>query len=65
MVGSIQAVAREMGVRLLLHSTGAEAEDELAMLRDLKQRFVDGLILVLAADHRGARRASSSARRRR
>ena len=55
MVGSIQAVAREMGVRLLLHSTGAEAEDELAMLRDLKQRFVDGLILVLAADHRGAR----------
>jgi LacI family transcriptional regulator len=45
MVWSIQAVAREMGVRLLLHSTGAEAEDELAMLRDLKQRFVDGLIL--------------------
>ena len=25
------------------------------MVRDLKQRFVDGLILVLAADHRGAR----------
>src|SRR4051794_10788543 len=46
MVGSIQAVAREMGVRLLLHSTGAEQEDELAMVRDLKQRFVDGLILV-------------------
>jgi LacI family transcriptional regulator len=45
MVGSIQAVAREAGVRLLLHSTGADAEDELAMLRDLKQRFVDGLIL--------------------
>jgi LacI family transcriptional regulator len=46
MVGAIQSVAREMGVRLLLHSTGAEAADELAMLRDLKQRFVDGLILV-------------------
>jgi len=46
MVGSIQAVAREMGVRLLLHSTGADAEDELAMVRDLKRRFVDGLILV-------------------
>jgi LacI family transcriptional regulator len=45
MVGSIQAVARDAGVRLLLHSTGADAEDELAMLRDLKQRFVDGLIL--------------------
>jgi LacI family transcriptional regulator len=46
MVGSIQAVAREIGVRLLLHSTGAEAEDELAMVRDLKRRHVDGLILV-------------------
>jgi LacI family transcriptional regulator len=46
MVGAIQAVSREMGVRLLLHSTGAEAQDELAMIRDLKQRFVDGLILV-------------------
>jgi LacI family transcriptional regulator len=46
MVSSIQAVAREMGVRLLLHWTGAEQEDELAMVRDLKQRFVDGLILV-------------------
>src|SRR5262245_29458382 len=41
MVGSIQAVAREVGVRLLLHSTGADAADERAMVRDLKQRFVD------------------------
>ena len=51
----------------MLHSTGADAEDELAMLRDLKQRFVDGLILVLAADHRGARgraRARGGARDR-
>src|SRR5262245_46287596 len=46
MVGSIQAVAREVGVRLMLHSTGADAEDELEMLRDLKRRFVDGLIIV-------------------
>ena len=46
MVGSIQAVAREVGVRLLLHSTGADAEDELAMVRDLKRRHVDGLLLV-------------------
>jgi LacI family transcriptional regulator len=45
MVGSIQEVARERGLRLLLHSTGADAEDELAMVRDLKHRFVDGLIL--------------------
>lgn len=46
MVGSIQEVARARGWRLMLHSTGADAEDELAMLRDLKHRFVDGLILV-------------------
>jgi LacI family transcriptional regulator len=45
MVGSIQVVARAAGSRLMLHSTGADAEDELAMLRDLKRRFVDGLIL--------------------
>ena len=45
MVGSIQEVAQARGLRLLLHSTGADAEDELAMLRDLKHRFVDGLIL--------------------
>jgi LacI family transcriptional regulator len=45
MVGSIQEVARARGWRLMLHSTGADAEDELAMVRDLKHRFVDGLIL--------------------
>lgn len=45
MVGSIQEVARVSGVRLLLHSTGADADDELAMVRDLKHRYVDGLIL--------------------
>lgn len=45
MVGQIQEVTRAHGLRLLLHSTGADAEDELAMVRDLKHRFVDGLIL--------------------
>ena len=45
MVGQIQEVTRARGLRLLLHSTGADAEDELAMVRDLKHRFVDGLIL--------------------
>ena len=45
MVSSIQEVARVRGVRLLLHSTGADLEDELAMVRDLKHRHVDGLIL--------------------
>jgi LacI family transcriptional regulator len=45
MVGSIQEVVRARGLRLMLHSTGADAGDELAMVRDLKHRFVDGLIL--------------------
>jgi LacI family transcriptional regulator, galactose operon repressor len=45
MVASIQEVARDQGLRLMLHSTGADADDELAMIRDLKHRFVDGLIL--------------------
>ncbi|MEO5575033.1 MAG: LacI family DNA-binding transcriptional regulator [Gaiellaceae bacterium] len=45
MVGSIQEVARGSGVRLLLHSTGADLDDELGMVRDLKHRYVDGLIL--------------------
>ena len=45
MVAAIQEVARGSGVRLLLHSTGAEPDDELAMVRDLKHRYVDGLIL--------------------
>lgn len=45
MVESIQDVVRARGLRLMLHSTGADAEDELAMVRDLKHRYVDGLIL--------------------
>jgi LacI family transcriptional regulator len=45
MIGSIQDVAQARGWRLMLHSTGADTEDELAMIRDLKHRFVDGLIL--------------------
>ena len=45
MVASIQEVARVAGVRLLLHSTGADSDDELAMIRDLRHRHVDGLIL--------------------
>jgi LacI family transcriptional regulator len=45
MIGSIQDVARARGWRLMLHSTGADMEDELAIVRDLKHRFVDGLIL--------------------
>jgi LacI family transcriptional regulator len=45
MVSSIQEVARAAGWRLMLHSTNSDVEDELAIVRDLKQRFVDGLIL--------------------
>jgi LacI family transcriptional regulator len=45
MVSSIQEVARAAGWRLMLHSTGSDIDDELAIVRDLKQRFVDGLIL--------------------
>ena len=45
MVSSIQQVARAHGVRLLLHSTDGDTEDELALLRDLKQRYVDGVII--------------------
>lgn len=45
MVSSIQHVARAQGWRLMLHSTDADEEDELELLRDLKRRWVDGLIL--------------------
>jgi LacI family transcriptional regulator len=45
MVGSIAQVARAHGSRLILHSTDASAGDELAFLADLKQRYVDGLVL--------------------
>jgi LacI family transcriptional regulator len=45
MVSAIQEVARASGLRLLLHSTDGDVADELALLEDLKQRYVDGLIL--------------------
>lgn len=45
MVGSIAQVARANGSRLILHSTDGNADDELSFLADLKQRYVDGLIL--------------------
>jgi LacI family transcriptional regulator len=45
MVGSIQQVARAHGSRLILHSTDGLIDDELGFLADLKQRYVDGLIL--------------------
>ena len=63
MVGSIQEVARLAGFRLLLHSTGADPADELAMVRDLKHRFVDGLILAslhLTQEHAAALSVSAA-----
>jgi LacI family transcriptional regulator len=45
MVGSIQQVVRANGSRLILHSTDGDVGDELGFLADLKQRYVDGLIL--------------------
>ncbi|GGO51173.1 LacI family transcriptional regulator [Streptomyces daqingensis] len=45
MVRQIQTIAKEAGYRLLLHSTDAVVEDELAVLRSLADRTSDGLIL--------------------
>lgn len=45
MVREIQAVTRVAGYRLLLHSTDAVIEDELAVVRSLGDRTSDGLIL--------------------
>ena len=45
MVRSIQRVLRAAGYRLVLHSTDADVEEELEVLRGLGQRYVDGLIL--------------------
>jgi LacI family transcriptional regulator len=45
MVRQIQAVAKPLGYRLLLHSTDAVAEDELDVVRSLADRTSDGLIL--------------------
>jgi LacI family transcriptional regulator len=44
MVAAIQEVVR--GSRLVLHSTGGDLDEELAIVRDLQRRFADGLILV-------------------
>ncbi|MCH6159718.1 LacI family DNA-binding transcriptional regulator [Streptomyces marispadix] len=45
MVRQIQAITKAEGYRLLLHSTDAVAEDELAVVRSLADRTSDGLIL--------------------
>lgn len=45
MVRQIQATAKPLGYRLLLHSTDADTEDELDVVRSLADRTTDGLIL--------------------
>ncbi|WP_203453946.1 LacI family DNA-binding transcriptional regulator [Jiangella aurantiaca] len=45
MVRRIQPALRDQGYRLLLHSTGADVENELGVLASLSQNYVDGLIL--------------------
>ncbi|MEV8564177.1 LacI family DNA-binding transcriptional regulator [Streptomyces sp. NPDC051322] len=45
MVRGIQAVTKAAGYRLLLHSTDAVVDDELAVIRSLSDRTSDGLIL--------------------
>ncbi|MGH3096223.1 MAG: LacI family DNA-binding transcriptional regulator [Streptosporangiales bacterium] len=45
MVRSIQTVLRASGYRLLLHSTGADVQDEVEVLRSLGERYMDGLII--------------------
>ncbi|WP_314172802.1 LacI family DNA-binding transcriptional regulator [Streptomyces winkii] len=45
MVRQIQTITKARGYRLLLHSTDAVAEDELAVVRSLADRTSDGLIL--------------------
>jgi LacI family transcriptional regulator len=42
---AMQDVARESGFRLLVQSTDGRADDELAILQALGQRYVDGLVL--------------------
>lgn len=45
MVREIQPALRAVGYRLLLHSTGADVEDEIGVLDSLSQNYVDGLVL--------------------
>jgi LacI family transcriptional regulator len=46
MIREIQPVLKAAGYRLVLHSTDADAADEIDVLRALGERYVDGLIMV-------------------
>lgn len=45
MMRAVEQVTRRAGFRLVIHSTGADPVEEVALLRDLAHRYVDGLIL--------------------
>ncbi|GAA3733514.1 LacI family transcriptional regulator [Spinactinospora alkalitolerans] len=45
MLREIQPVLKQAGYRLVLHSTGADLDEELEVLRGLGQRYADGLII--------------------
>ena len=62
MVQVIQEAAAAAGSRLVLHSTGSDAAGELEILRDLGQRFVDGLICRRPGRDRGPRRGAARGR---
>lgn len=46
MVQAIEAVLAPAGYRMVLHSTDADPDAEIEILRDLKRRYVDGLIII-------------------
>jgi LacI family transcriptional regulator len=45
MMRSIERVTKRAGYRLLLNSTESRQDDEIALVRSLRHRYVDGLIL--------------------
>lgn len=62
MVREIQAATKPLGYRLLLHSTDADVDDELDVVRSLADRTSDGLILCpirITPDHLTALRAAA------
>ena len=45
MMRALEGVAKQSGYQLLVHATDADPENELALLRGLGRRYVDGLVL--------------------
>lgn len=45
MMRAIEEIAKKAGYQLLVHATGADPENETALLHGLARRYVDGMIL--------------------